>query len=582
MQEFVIKWKLDSKVMPLGVNSVEELQTHERAYHYVSNGAKWNITEINLKNGKLIIMGDPILTRGAKSLEELFSNGFTGQEIARLGGFFHLIHISEDMRLCAASGSLGVLPLYCHKQENTVYVSNSTKLLRIACNRSFTLDRQYLLERLLFNFALLNRTHWQGISTVKAHHYLELGDTLREKPFWNPCDHLVSQPPKGKEVLESIADRFIENTANYFPSGQYALTFTGGFDGRTLLAVSLLNGRNPLTYSFGSLDSEDVTLPLAQAKTLGLNYHPIYLDEDYIAQHSYEDGLKLIELSEGGASFSRAHYLYAAKMISASYEHILTGNFGSELFRAAHVPGVVISQAVFNLFANPGIDHLPAVVFQAPELKYLRREHFGKEMESLVEEMRVYKEKYRGMDPNTMLYIHNLNETCRKYYGPEVLMQSHYLHNRSPYLDYGLISFLMGTYYSGAYSDFSTDNPVKRFKGQQPYGYIIKKAFPPLYGLLTNKGYKPSALVHPLGKLKLVGNLAKKKLGLSPSSSDPFSVAAAFSHNLAKHEELELDRHLYNDQIIWKELRASSLTASRGTLFNILSTNYYLNNALGK
>jgi hypothetical protein len=62
----------------------------------------------------------------------------------------------------------------------------------------------------------------------------------------------------------------------------------------------------------------------------------------------------------------------------------------------------------------------------------------------------------------------------------------------------------------------------------------------------TGKGYAPRDVLHPLGNLKLAGNLIKKKLISPTDANDPFCVKKAFVHNLENLRNIPVNQNHFD------------------------------------
>jgi hypothetical protein len=164
------------------------------------------------------------------------------------------------------------------------------------------------------------------------------------------ADYFSTDPVPWRKAAGSLSDSFIETVKRYLPSGRYVNALTGGFDSRTLLAAGLASGGDMICYSFGAPGSKDVEIPDRGTTIAGLPYVKMLLDDDYAAKESLKNGLEFIFSASGSASFARGHYLYAVRKMAGYSEYMITGNFGSELFRAANVRGVVFSPNLTGTF----------------------------------------------------------------------------------------------------------------------------------------------------------------------------------------------------------------------------------------
>ena len=161
-----------------------------------------------------------------------------------------------------------------------------------------------------------------------------------------------------------------------------------------------------------------------------------------------------------------------------------------------------------------------------------------------------------------------------KYFGSEIIMQSYFVKNRSPYLDPVFIKYLLTTKYAGVYSKFFTHNPIKRFKGQLPYAYIIKNSFPQLLQMMTGKGYRPMDLLSQFGKLRLVLNKLSRKNHVR--AVDPFAVREAFNTNLDYYRKVRIDQSLFNLNVIMDQLNNPERINDLGSLTHAISLNIFL------
>lgn len=535
---------------------------------------KQNVLEYKKDNKRIIVLGDLVYFNDSKLSFDFLYTAVKSNKVHEFGGFFYLIYI-DDNKLQLYSSLFNILPVYFYENENEILVSSKLELIVAQFSRKPKINRKYLLERVLFNYGLFNDTYFEGIKLLKANHYLNIITNLQEVTQFSINDLYTSNYIKGTRVLNNLSDYFIELTKYFLPNEKYALSFTGGFDGRTLLAISKYYNHDFIAYAFGSEESNDLKLPRRQSRNLGVTFESILLNEKYVQNFSYDAGRKLIDLTDGLASFARAHYLFAAESLSQNVNYMITGNFGSELFRAMHNPGVMISYELIEVFKNYNKDTWVNVLKNSSKLCFIQNSNFEKELDEIIDEIDQFKNSYKKLDLNQFFYIHVLAEIFRKYFGPEIVMQSNFLSNRSPFLNFNFIKELLKSYYCGVYSDFFTDNPIKRFKGQVLYAHIIKNAYPKLLTYYTDKGYKPASLLSNFGKLELLYNFGKKKLSQSKNKkSDFYAVRNAFNNNKEKWLSNPILEDYYDKDYIKKSI---SSYRDQNLIYNILSSNYYLN-----
>ncbi len=118
--------------------------------------------------------------------------------------------------------------------------------------------------------------------------------------------------------------------------------------------------------------------------------------------------------------------------------------------------------------------------------------YFEKELGGLIEDMETYLTARRDMDPNHRFYQFVYDALFRKYFGPELQMQSHYFNNRTPYLSLHLMQALNRTIWSGVHARLFEQQKSRRMKGQMFYSAFLRYADRQMYHMTTNKAYSPA------------------------------------------------------------------------------------------
>ncbi len=502
-----------------------------------------NIEVLHLPDGsELYLLGDPIFgdrqradgrvsdwQNGSLSLRSLYTE---------VRGHYYWFLIKGDLFRCGTSFG-GIYPLYWMKEGQQVYVCTSSFFLARR-HPSGELNRRNLLERLLFNYSLFNSTWWTNIYLLGSHRWLTLDGQrgcAREERALGLENYFGHGFLSGPEVLEELTEVFENECRVFLPPEPFAVSFTGGFDGRTLVAAARRAYRDDfITYSFGMPGESDITLPALQSQRLGIPYMPIYLDDNYVRHYALRAGLGFLQRSEYNGNLGRPHYFYAADVLSKRVRYLLTGNFGSELFRAMHQPGVMMTRALIE-------------VFEAPDdswKDFLRRaggrlvaNHFRVEMDALIADFEHFLRARADMDINQQFYCFVLEEIFRKYFGPELVMQSYVLSNRTPYLSLRFFEALNKTVWSGLHARLFDKQKNRRMKGQIFYSAFLRRTDPQLYRMPTNKGYSPADVLERWRRPLLVGRLIWHK-SFRKERGDSNAVETYFRRY--QHELLNLIR----------------------------------------
>lgn len=493
------------------------------------------------------------------------------------GHYYYMLLNKTNGDVCMGNSLFGILPVYYSQTIDNLTISNN-QFLCSENNSYVSYNKRFLLENILFNYPLFNQTCISGNYLLPTNHYLKISNgkikILRHTAIEN---YFAISTLSSKKSAQHLAEQFMQSVEKYLPKEPYISALTGGLDGRTLTACSLYLKRNFSTYCFGSDSSEDVLIASKLSALSGNTFHNIRLNEEYTRNLSLSEGLSFIKGSGGIASFSRAHYHYAVKQLAIKTRYLITGNFGSEVFRAAHIAGVVISPNLYRLLLARDYDDAISQIENSTEWQWIERNSFSDAWESLKEEIRTlpcFNPYYKGLTKNQQFYKIVFDEVFRKYFGAEMVNQYQYLVNRTPFLDIDFLKHILGTSWAGVHSDFFTHNPFKRFKGQVIYAHIINKTYPAFGKQLLDKGYNPSDLLSLQGKIKIASSWLNKKIVNKEKATDPYAVNTSFVNNSKFWKALAIDAALFNEENILKSINKMS---QRDSLFIALSQAWFYN-----
>ena len=524
----------------------------------------------------LYLWGDPILPLDIKTLtaKELMP----GKLFDYVSGHYYYLTFNRKSNSVILGNSLfSILPVYYHYSGKAVIISNNPdKITAFTGKNKF--NKRFILENILFNYQLFNQTCYREIFLLPSNSHIQIStNKLTIIKHTRIENFFVATPKPWKKSLDDMSDLFIHESAKYFPKEHYVSALTGGFDGRTLVSCGLFHNKNFDAYGFGTAESKDIKIASLLSKNAKIRFNHIDLNKDYIHAHGLGNGLEFIQNATGNASFARAHYLYAAKELAQKTKYIITGNFGSEIFRAAHVAGVVISPNLYNLFMSRSFDEAIKQINVSKEFRWLNKVVFKNEWEALVEDLETiprFHPAYNELTLNQQFYVVVFEDVFRKYFGSEMVNQYKYLYNRTPFLDTKFIKAILRTELSGVHSGFFEHNPLKRFKGQVLYSHIIKKTNPVFGKVITDKNYKPNDLLNSLGKIKIARGYINKKILKKHKNKDPYAVHAVFHNNASFFQNLPVSKELFNIQ----ELQQSfNNLQNRDAFFVALSQIYWYN-----
>jgi hypothetical protein len=544
-----------------------------KSYHliesYYLNTRKQDLI-LEGKRNKLILIGDCINKDLIKNVDV-----FTIDDIInKLKGNFYAFLVNDD-RLFVTSSAIGLLPIY--KLKDGFLLSSSVKIIKEYSNANLSINIKWIVNQLIFNFQFGHDTYFNEIKLIPTFTYISINKgEVSENKYFSIENEFIKHPEYWQESLDDVGDIFIDITKDYIPDKESYISFTGGFDGRTLVSVASKFKKQFNAFSYGKIKNDDVKIPIRNSKDLNIPHVWLPLDKEYSEKSYLKSALDFIDSTDGGNGFLYAHIAYAAKNIQEKSNYLLTGICGSELFRAVHTSGAVTSKALMDLFETDEFSEYRKKTLESNALKFLKVERFKEAIDSVLEEAWNYKININPeLDKNQRLYVFVYEEIFRKFFGAWVRAQMRYINVRAPYVDFDFFKKVIKSEFSGAYSEFLTENPVKRFKGQILYSDIIRKTNNKLFKIKTGKGYAPFVVripfFRPLLIIPFAINRLKKKF--ISTNFDNLGIISGIKYNFkdissfGKSDYINLD-HLESNLV---KLNNKTVESDRDSILAAIS-----------
>lgn len=502
------------------------------------------------ESGHALFLGDPVFhDNDSRRLIERLENNDVGNVIRDVDGFYFLVIINKKENKFLVSSSLfSILPVYVAENNRSLIISSSLELILSQMNsKRCSKDEQYYLEKALFNYPLFNRTPVREVKVLPANSHLEYSNgRYAIKKHLQISDYYASTIKPWRKSLDHLSDLFIDNSKAFLPDEKFLATLTGGFDGRTVVGLSLHQGKKFETYSYGAENDPDVSIPASIAKKLGFPHHVVILDEAYARNSYWQHAEQFVLKSNGLGNLSRAHYHYALGNKLKSFRFLVTGNFGSEIIRTMKIPGVMVSRLLLDMIGREDQGALRDEIRKYPGIRYLNPGILNEALDSLLEEIRLYfASQPRTLTINKKFYIYLFEEVIRKYFGPEIMIQRDFICNRSPYLSFPFIEELLKTEIAGANGDYLETNPLKRYHGQVLYAHVLKKAFPALLHIPLDRGYKPNDFLTITGPLNIALGYVKRNFISKQDTNIPNYSTNTNHINLNQFSDVHIDDALF-------------------------------------
>ncbi len=428
------------------------------------------------------------------------------QLVKDIKGHCNIVIVEPD-RLRIISSLFSFLPVY-YKTDCSV-ISNKWEM--IVPYSGAVVDELFLIESHLFNYPIGEHTLYSDITLMESFSMMDVQrDSLHFIEIENVKSWFSAQVEPSID-LKQLSKQFIHSCRKYFDSPKELITFTSGFDGRTILANAMAASKSVQTFSMGRMENDDVYNPRENAEELNIPFDIIDLGGEEYQQHFIHAASRMCSISGGRNGFLYPHFYFCSEQYR-DFRVLHTGYCGSELFRALHIAGAVTSKELVSIFLEDDDEKLKDIIFQSNRLKFFRDEMIERNAEKLWENILAIRAMRNGFsETNHFFYYFIFKEVFRKVFGFWTATQFENIKVRTPFLDFDFVQLLLKSEFAGCNNVFFTHNPLKRYKGQLLYAQILKDLNSPLYTMMTGKQYTPRQLLSIFGQLSIIIPYLKKK-----------------------------------------------------------------------
>ncbi|MCF7885424.1 MAG: hypothetical protein K9M80_02930 [Candidatus Marinimicrobia bacterium] len=404
---------------------------------------------------------------------------------------------------------LGILPLFfSHSNGHFIFASKIESILNTGL-QNIEFDKITVAEYLLFHYPLSDNSFIKNISTLENSKILQFNrqKLIKEKNYWSVEKLFGKNIANQKESVDIITQAFNDSVEKIsMGRGYFAVSLTGGWDGRLVLSSLLNRGRRDYyLYSFGARNSYDVKIPQKIANELNLNYINFLLDKKYVDNEFTNAALNTVRFSQGFRPYKRAHYLKTMHDLAGKVQFVMSGNCGSNILKFANVvPGTVISKQLFTLLENDFALRKFKRNIQnqwIPEILKFNNDDYN-ELYSRIREIKQSLDKFSTSGEK--YYYLLLSRVERKYFGHEINSYNDYLYNFSPFIDLNFLQKLSRTSFWGANYAFNSRNILLRKNISQLYAKMIKRNYKKLIYFDTDKGCSIKELISVLALPKVI------------------------------------------------------------------------------
>lgn len=570
----------EASASSLAFNNISGFSVNLNTVNFLT-GNRQGRKDIHFSSGQAVFIGDPVSHNyDPDQLSRDLENGRIESVIRNTDGFYYLLVIySKEQKLIISSGIFSILPVFYRLNKDMISVSSSFDILAFQEKDTvMTIDRQYYLEKALFNYPLFNRTPFKEISLLPSNSFLEYsGSEFKIRKHSDICDFFNVSPEPVKTVADELSTLFLEMAEGFIPEYPCMLSLTGGLDSRSIAGVMAGRAEVSGVYTYGLPQDADIKIAAEIADFLKLDFIPVILDGNFAREHFWHHGTEFLKKSFGLGNLSRAHYNFILDNCMGSSRYLITGNFGSEILRSVKSPGVVTSGALFKLFSSGNEEDLNAGLRAEGALDYLNPLVTDESMTGLIGEIGGWLNQLPShLSVNQKFYVYIFEEVFRKYFGPEIIVQRTSVNHRAPFLCFSFIESILKTGFAGANSGFMEGNPLKRLQGQVLYSSIIKKKNPALLNFRLDRGYKPRDLLSRIGTMRITLEYLKKKFAGRNSQDTPEYLTLSMAENMKYFPDIQDSDDLFNAGFM-NRMKAGDWTSDQMNFINMMSAAVYRN-----
>jgi hypothetical protein len=413
--------------------------------------------------------------------------------LAELNGIFAFaVYDSQSEQLFTVSDRRSQKPLFYMVGPRGLRISTCLAVFaRLSEEPEF--DRKWFWQLLYFNFPVDDSTYLENVKRVPPACVMAFDCLTGELSMGRYAELPGRSGPllKGKESLQLAAQIFGTCVpAHYRGAHSVACALTGGWDGRTMLALAP-SDKAVTAYTYGGPGCTDMVDAKATAKEIGVDHLGIPFDQSFVEELP-RHALETVYMSSGllGVLRSTLHHAYR-EMTDVGQRLSLTISgisLGTQLRGSAQFPDL-ISAEVAEHFRGQGsaldMDYWRAIVGK-DEVDF---------SEFISSRLKLLKEKFGPFESPEHHLTYIMYPASAHYFCGELVLADHFTTVRVPAWDSKVVDLMYAIEHSTlSFSKFVKQNQSLHSKQMVLQAYLLKSFSPALYRVPV-RGIHPSAII---------------------------------------------------------------------------------------
>jgi asparagine synthase (glutamine-hydrolysing) len=232
----------------------------------------------------------------------------------------------------------GLCRVYYHEAPGAFYFASEAKALLAVVPRRPQLDMRGVAEIVSCGATMQDRSVFARIFILPPGSSWSIAPdgTVKKCRYFDAASLEAQSPLDSASFRANMSDVLRRIMPRYFrPSGDVALSLTGGLDGRIILAWARLEPDTVPCFTFGGTyrDCADVRIARELARHCGQRHETIVAD-DALLTNFPRLAEQAVYLSDGTMDVTGAVELYVNRVAKALAPIRVTGNYGSEIVRS--------------------------------------------------------------------------------------------------------------------------------------------------------------------------------------------------------------------------------------------------------
>jgi asparagine synthase (glutamine-hydrolysing) len=161
------------------------------------------------------------------------------------------------------------------------------------------------------------------------------GSRVAKRGYFSPTELEAQTPLHDAEFYEEMGDTLARVVPKYFAGNDpAAVSLTGGFDSRAILAFGRDASTSRLAYTYNGMyrDCFDVQVARRVTQACGYRHEVVPIDREFLTTFP-DSAEETVRTTDGTLDITAAHEVYLSRQARRIAPVRITGNYGGEVFR---------------------------------------------------------------------------------------------------------------------------------------------------------------------------------------------------------------------------------------------------------